>query len=58
MLPNHAKISNLEGVITKADGSLIKLRSIETKLANLRTDLNANNNTDLVLKAKELGIID
>ena len=57
-LPNHAKISNLEGVITKADGSLIKLRSIETKLANLRTDLNANNNTDLVLKAKELGIID
>jgi len=57
-LPNHAKISNLEGVILKADGSLIKLRTIETKLANLRADLNANNNTDLVLKAKELGIID
>lgn len=57
-LPNHPKISNLEGVIKKADGSYHKLRSIETKLANLRTDLNANNNTDLVLKAKELGIID
>ncbi|MDD7915575.1 response regulator [Polaribacter ponticola] len=57
-LPNHPKISNLEGVITKVDGSFIKLRSIETKLANLRTDLNANNNTDLILKAKELGIID
>ncbi len=57
-LPNHPKIANLEGVITKSDGSLIKLRSIETKLASLRTDLNANNNTDLVLKAKELGIID
>ncbi|MFK8058578.1 MAG: response regulator transcription factor [Polaribacter sp.] len=57
-LPNHPKISNLEGVIKKGDGSFLKLRSIETKLGNLRTDLNANNNTDLVLKAKELGIID
>ena len=57
-LPNHPKISNLEGIITKGDGSYLKLRSIETKLGNLRTDLNANNNTDLVLKAKELGIID
>mgnify|MGYP000530707086 FL=1 len=57
-LPNHPKLANLEGVIKKGDGSEIKLRSIETKLANLRTDLNANNNTDLILKAKELGIID
>lgn len=57
-LPNHPKIANLEGVILKGDGTAIKLRSIETKLANLRTDLNANNNTDLILKAKELGIID
>lgn len=57
-LPNHAKITNLEGIIVKHDGGVIKLRSIETKLANLRADLNANNNTDLILKAKELGIID
>ena len=57
-LPNHPKISNLEGIITKGDGSFLKLRTIETKLGNLRTDLNANNNTDLVLKAKEIGIID
>ena len=57
-LPNQPKISNLEGVIKKNDGSFVKLRSIETKLANLRTDLNANNNTDLILKAKELGVID
>ena len=57
-LPNHPKISNLEGIITKSDGSKIKLRSIETKLRNIRADLNAINNTDLVLKAKELGIID
>lgn len=57
-LPNHAKIGNLVGIITKSDGSMLKLRSIEAKLATLRTDLNANNNTDLVLKAKELGIID
>ncbi|MDB4241666.1 hypothetical protein N9820_01920 [Polaribacter sp.] len=57
-LPNHPKISNLEGVILKNDGNLMKLRSIETKLSNLRADLNANNNTDLVLKAKELGVID
>jgi len=57
-LPNHAKISNLEGIIVKNDGIKIKLRSIESKLANLRTDLNAVNNTDLILKAKELGVID
>ncbi|CAM1360321.1 response regulator [Tenacibaculum xiamenense] len=57
-LPNHTKISNLEGVITKTDGSLVKIRAIESKLAKLRTDLNANNNTDLVLKAKDLGILD
>lgn len=36
----------------------MRLRSIETKLSNLRADLGANNNTDLVLKAKELGVID
>ena len=57
-LPNHSKISNLEGVIKKNNGTAIKLRSIETKLANLRTDLNAINNIDLILKVKELGIID
>lgn len=57
-LPKHPKISNLEGIITKDDGSLLKIRSIENKLAKLRTDLQANNNTDLVLKAKELGILD
>ena len=57
-LPSHAKISNLEGVIIKNDGTKMKLRSIEAKLANLRIDLNAINNTDLVLKAKELGVID
>ena len=57
-LPNHTKISNLEGIIVKHDGTKIKLRSIEAKLANLRIDLNAKNNIDLILKAKELGIID
>lgn len=57
-LPKHSKISNLEGIIKKHDGAIIKLRSIETKLAKLRIDLNAKNNIDLILKAKELGIID
>lgn len=57
-LPKQSKISNLVGVVHKADGSPLKLRSIEGKLANLRIDLNAVNNTDLILKAKELGIID
>ena len=57
-LPKQSKISNLVGVIHKEDGSPLKLRSIEGKLANLRIDLNAVNNTDLILKAKELGIID
>ncbi len=57
-LPKHPKISNLEGKIKKSDGKFMKIRAIENKLANLRIDLDANNNTDLVLKAKELGIID
>ena len=57
-LPKHAKISNLEGLVKKSDGSILKVRSIESKLSKLRADLQANNNTDLVLKAKELGIID
>ena len=57
-LPKHAKIANLEGIVKKPDGSLVKVRSIESKLAKLRTDLQAQNNTDLVLKAKELGILD
>lgn len=57
-LPNYPKISNLEGIIKKPNGDLLKLRPIENKLSVLRTQLNANNNIDLVLKAKELGIID
>jgi DNA-binding NarL/FixJ family response regulator len=57
-LPNQLKICNLEGIIVKHDGTKVKLRSIEAKLANLRIDLNAKNNIDLILKAKELGIID
>lgn len=57
-LPKQSKIINLEGMIKKADGNYMKIRAIENKLANLRIDLNAKNNTDLVLKAKELGIID
>ena len=57
-LPKQSKIVNLEGKIKKSDGNFMKIRAIENKLANLRIDLNAKNNTDLVLKAKELGIID
>ena len=57
-LPNHPKIRNLEGVILNKNGIKIKLRSIELSLAKLRTDLNAVNNTDLILKAKELGVVD
>lgn len=57
-LPKQSKIVNLEGKIRKSDGNFMKIRAIENKLANLRIDLNAKNNTDLVLKAKELGIID
>jgi DNA-binding NarL/FixJ family response regulator len=57
-LPKQSKIINLEGMIKKSDGKYMKIRAIENKLANLRIDLGAKNNTDLVLKAKELGIID
>ena len=57
-LPKHAKLSNLLGHIKNKSGQFLKTRSIETRLADLRIDLNAKNNTDLVIKAKELGIID
>lgn len=56
-LPNHTKLSNMVGCIKK-EGKLLQKRSIESKLSKLRLTLNAKNNTDLVLKAKELGIID
>lgn len=57
-LPKHHKLSNMVGHILKSDGKPLKLRSIENKLSDLRLDLDAQNNTDLILKAKELGIID
>jgi DNA-binding NarL/FixJ family response regulator len=57
-LPKRAKLSNLLGHIKNKRGQVLKTRSIETRLASLRIDLNAINNTDLVIKAKELGIID
>ena len=57
-LPKHSKLSNLVGHIKNSNGHFLKIRSIESKLTDLRSDLEAINNTDLVLKAKELGIID
>jgi DNA-binding NarL/FixJ family response regulator len=57
-LPKHPKLNNLVGHIKNESGEDLKTRAIETKLADLRIGLNAINNTDLVLKAKELGIID
>jgi DNA-binding NarL/FixJ family response regulator len=57
-LPRHSKLSNLVGHIKNSNGHFLKIRSIESKLTDLRTDLEAINNTDLILKAKELGIID
>lgn len=57
-LPQHVKIQNLEGIIKKNEGGFLKLRAIEAKIKELRDKLDAKNNVDLVLKAKELGIID
>ena len=57
-LPQHAKIQNLEGIIKKDEGGFLKLRAIEAKIKELRDKLDAKNNADLVLKAKELGIVD
>lgn len=57
-LPKHSKLSNLLGHIKNENGVNLKTRAIESRLADLRVDLNATNNTDLVLKAKKLGIID
>ena len=57
-LQKHARLSNLVGHIKNESGHVLKIRSIESKLTDLRTALDAVNNTDLVLKAKELGIVD
>jgi DNA-binding NarL/FixJ family response regulator len=57
-LPKHTRLSNLVGHITNESGHVLKIRSIENKLTDLRIALDAINNTDLVLQAKELGIID
>ena len=57
-LPKHSKIHNMEGTVKRTDGSTLSIRSIEKKLSILRVDLDAHSNLDLVLKAKELGIID
>jgi DNA-binding NarL/FixJ family response regulator len=56
-LPQHTRLSNLVGHIKNESGHILKIRSIENKLTDLRIALNAVNNIDLVLKAKELGII-
>lgn len=57
-LPKHTKIKNMVGFIKRDNGKPLQLRSIESKLSEIRLQLDAKNNTDLVLKAKELGIID
>lgn len=57
-LPKHSKIKNMEGVILNSKGAELSLRTIETKLSNLRIDLEATNNVHLFMIAKELGIVD
>jgi DNA-binding NarL/FixJ family response regulator len=52
------KIDNLVGKIFKSDGTIFHKRSIEGKLNQMRTDLNVSNNTQLIIKAIQLGIID
>ena len=49
-MPESVDTSRLYELALK-DGVAIKLRSIETKLSNLRADLNANNNTDLIFNS-------
>jgi len=57
-LPRHSKIKNMLGIIVNSKGVKLSLRTIENKLSNLRVDLGANNNVDLFIIAKELGIVD
>lgn len=57
-LPKHSRIKNMLGVIVNSKGVALSLRTIENKLSNLRIDLGANNNIDLFIIAKELGIVD
>ena len=48
---------SLELVVNKK-GKKLSLRSIDNRLAELRSDFKAINNIDLVVKAKEMGVID
>lgn len=57
-LDKQCKISNMVGMITNKSGKELSLRSIDNRLAAMREELQAVNNIDLVIKAKELGIID
>lgn len=57
-LPKHTKMSNMVGAVTKSDGTPLSLRSIDSRLGILREELGAQNNTDLLLKVKELGLVD
>ena len=57
-LSTQYKISNMVGLIVNKKGKKLSLRSIDNRLAELRSDFKAINNIDLVVKAKELGVID
>lgn len=57
-LSKQYKIANMVGLIFNKKGKELSLRSIDNRLAELRESFNAVNNIDLVMKAKELGVID
>jgi DNA-binding NarL/FixJ family response regulator len=57
LIPKVETIEGMAGQILKPGGEPYSKRTIEIRLQNLRERLNANNNTDLHIKAQELGLV-
>jgi len=57
LLPKTETIDQMLGKVLKRNNSPYSKRTIETRIQELREKLNANNNIDLYIKAKELGLI-
>ncbi|OQX80163.1 MAG: hypothetical protein B6D61_02345 [Bacteroidetes bacterium 4484_249] len=57
LLPEAETVDSMVGKVLKPGGRPFSKRTIEYRLEKLKDKLEAVNNTDLFLKAKELGII-
>ncbi len=57
LLPKTETMDQMIGKVLKRDKTPYSKRTIEDRIQKLRENLNANNNIDLYVKAKELGLV-